>query len=128
MLALPAVAGAAAPTSSHPQTTPTPARAAASAMLIGIDRETGRIGLPTPDQIARLTALRSKLATTASAHPAPVHHPDGRISLDVRSWMREYSVVRRAPDGRLVLGCADGAAAAKSLRLIPATHAGGEER
>jgi len=98
----------------------------AAGMVIGIDPESGKPGMPTPAQMARLASLRTG---ATSPRPAPVYHADGSVSLDVRGWMRDYSIVRLAKNGRLVLDCVQGRdAAARTLQEKSAAPAGSEER
>jgi hypothetical protein len=100
----------------------------AAGMVVGLDPESGRVGLPTPEQMARIAAA-AKGRATASVRPAPVYHSDGSISLDVRTWMRDYAVVRLGANGRAVLDCVDGRdAATRTLREAPAAPTAREER
>jgi hypothetical protein len=79
---------------------------AAGGLVVGIDRETGMLVMPEPDALARLVAARE--SGVRRARPAPVRHADGTMSLDVRSWMREYATVRIGADGRPRLECVTG--------------------
>ena len=101
---------------------PTHAAPMRAGMVIGIDPETGLIGPPTPQQMERLGAARAQSAS--ATRPAPVYHAGGRISLDVRSWMREYSIVRIGADGKPARVCVSGRdAATEALHQTPATPA-----
>ena len=92
-------------------------------MVIGIDPQTGATTMPTPEQMARLRAA------TSSAIPAPVHHPNGSISLDCRGWLREHFVVTPGADGRPVPFCVDGREQAlRVMQLAPRNLPGQEER
>jgi hypothetical protein len=94
-----------AATRSHHRPPPT----ATAGMVVSIDPESRSLAMPTPDQSARLAAMARRVGVTkASGRPAPVRHPDGRISLDVRGWMRDFTVARIGPDGRLVTSCVTG--------------------
>jgi hypothetical protein len=84
---------------------------AAGGLVVGVDPETGMLVMPEPEALARLIARRN--ADVRTARPAPVHHADGSTSLDVRSWMREFIRVTAAADGRIVLRCVTGPAAAQ---------------
>ena len=106
---------------------PAAARPAWAGLVVGIDRETGMLVMPPPERLARILAARR--ARAGSARPAPVHHPDGTISLDVRSWMRDYAVVHAGPNGRATFGCVDGAdAARRATHETPAAPAALEDR
>lgn len=112
---------------SAPRVVARPMRPAMAGMVIGIDRETGMLVMPAPDQLARLAAQSQ--ARAVSLRPAMVRKADGSMSLDVRSWMREHSIVRLGPDGRPVLDCVDGHdAVVEALRHTPAAPSGAEER
>jgi hypothetical protein len=88
-------------------------------MVVGIDPATGRLIMPEPEQMARIAARRASAATTA--HAAPVLRADGSRSLDVRSWMRDYSIVRLGPNGRAVVDCLEGHdVTARTLHQAPA--------
>lgn len=98
----------------------------ASGMVIGIDPETGKIGMPTGEQMRRIAAQNG---ARASSRPVPVTHPDGSVSLDTRGWMQEHFVVLRGPDGRLVPMCVDGPEqAARAMKQAPRVAAGLEEK
>ena len=88
-------------------------------MVISIDPDSRKVAMPTPDQMQRLSAI-AKRGTLQGAHPAPVHHADGRISLDVRSWMRDYSVAKIGPDGKLTTSCVESKEAAQRAFQAPA--------
>jgi hypothetical protein len=85
-----------------------PCRVFTHGMVIALDSESGEVGMPTAEQMARLATKHPATAGVAAARSAPVHRPDGSVSMDVRSWMREYSVARVDAEGRLVLGCVTG--------------------
>jgi hypothetical protein len=97
---------------------------AVAGLVVGVDPENGGLGAPSPEAMERLTAPTS---LRPADRPVPVYHADGMVSLDVRSWMREYSVARVGPDGRLVEGCVSGETEAAQ---VSAAHApqGLEER
>jgi len=76
-------------------------------MVIGVDPEGGKLGVPTPEQAARLSAMREAHMGTRAVRPTPVHRADGSVSLDAHAWMREYYVVRAGTDGKLRPVCVD---------------------
>jgi len=105
------------------------ARAVDAGIVVGIDRATGRLAAPTPDQMAKLARAKGALPGRSAQRPAPVFHADGSVSLDVRSWMREHTVVRIGHDGRVVTSCLDNRAAADgAAKHAPATSPAPEER
>jgi len=93
-------------------------------IVIGIDPESGQPGALAPEQAARLAATRA----AATSHAPPVHHADGRVSMYVGNWMREFSVVRLGPGGRPVFGCVDGRDAATRPGSTTPAPAGAEDR
>jgi len=104
--------------STRPQTSQasnTVERGMSAGMVIGIDPETGRTGMLTADQMAKLSEKFRQRAQANVARPAPIHHADGRVSMDVRTWMRDYYVVRRGADGRLVMDCVDSRGAVTNI-------------
>ena len=95
-------------------------RPAAAGMMVAIDPETGQLGMPTPEQRERWLEKSGTRLRLHSGRPAPVYHPDGSVSLDVRSWMREFTVVRMGADGKPRLGCVDDQASARRAVREPA--------
>ena len=95
-------------------------------MIVGIDPETGRPGMPNAEQRARIAA---SLATrTTSARPSPVWHADGSVSLDTHDWMRDYAVIRTGPGGKLVFSCFDTREEALRTMRAPVPPPAKEER
>jgi len=125
------VATAALPAAAQAQA-PAPARAvrtiapATGGFVVGIDRETGMLVMPSPEQMQRLLEARAR--QPLAAHPAPVLHADGHRSLDVHAWMREFLVAGRRPDGRLGVRCVSGAGAVTGAQREAAAPAALEER
>ena len=106
------------------------ARPAAGGMVIGIDRETGMLVMPEPDELARLVAAReaARAAGARRSRPAPVLHANGTYSLDVHEWMREYMTVGAARDGRPGFRCASGPGAVARAARDAAPPATMEDR
>lgn len=99
-----------------------PTQTTASGLVIGIDPETGKPGMPTREQMAKLAH------GTRTVAPAPVVLPNGVMRLDARGWSREYFVVRLGPDGKPVPGCVPGHdEAVRLMQKTPNAPAGGEE-
>jgi len=103
-----------APVGAPVRHTPVRQGLAAGGLVVGIDRETGMLVMPEPDALARLVASRE--SAVRRARPAPVRHADGTMSLDVRSWMREYATVSIGADGRPRLKCVTGREAVDRAR------------
>jgi|KBSSwiStaDraftv2_1062776.scaffolds.fasta_scaffold276639_2 hypothetical protein len=94
---------------------------AAGGMVVGIDPETGMLVMPEPDALARLLQAREQQARRV--RPAPFQHADGSVSLDVRTWMREFLTVSTGPGGRLQVRCVSGKPAAEQALNAPAAPA-----
>lgn len=123
-----AIADARAQTASNP-TRDVPARShrvhlispAAGGMVVGIDPETGMLVMPEPEALARLLQARDQ--QVRRTRPAPIRHADGSMSLDVRTWMREFQTVSAGPGGRLQVRCVSGKPAAEQALNAPAAPA-----
>ena len=97
--------------------TPTPGMAG---MVVGIDPETGEMGMPTPDQMQKLSESPQYQVDHSSAGLLEVHHPDGSVSIDLQGRFQEYATVRIGPDGKLIYRCVDGPENAKRALEISA--------
>lgn len=84
-------------------------RPAVGGMLIGIDPETGKLGMPTREQWNQLSDLEQQRLDHSSAGLIEVHHPDGSVSVDLQGRFQEFATVRIGPDGKLIFQCVDGA-------------------
>ena len=82
---------------------------AVGGMLIGIDPETGKLGMPTREQWNELSDLEQQRLDHSSAGLVEVHYPDGSVSEDLQGRFQEFATVRIGPDGKLVFQCVDGA-------------------
>ena len=75
-------------------------------MVVGIDPETGKLGLPSRafrDRLSASPALdRSMTGLTV------VTRPDGSKHLDLKGRFQEYTVLRLTPGGRRVETCVQG--------------------
>ena len=94
---------------------------AAGGMVVGIDPETGMLVMPEPEALARL--LQAREQQVRRVRPAPIQHADGSVSLDVRTWMREFLTVSAGPGGKLQVRCVSGKPAAEQALNAPAVPA-----
>ena len=94
-------------------------RPAVGGMLIGIDPETGKLGMPTREQWNELSDLEQQRLDHSSAGLVEVHHPDGSVSVDLQGRFQEFATVRIGPDGKLVFQCVDGAENAERALKAP---------
>jgi hypothetical protein len=99
-------------------TTPIASAPGSAGMIVGLDPETGELGMPTPEQLQELKLAEDPMNWSDEGLVVEVH-PDGSKSIDVKGRFTEYSVVRMGPDGKLVFDCVQGAAAAKKLAEQP---------
>src|SRR6185295_11916788 len=86
---------------------------ATAGMVVGIDPETGQLGMPTPEQMQKLSELQQPQVDHSAEGLVEVHHPDGSVSVDLQGRFQEYATVRVGPDGKLIYQCVDGAENAK---------------
>lgn len=91
--------------SAFPGATPETMGSGQAGMLIGIDPETGQLGMPTPEQVAQLRMSSQTDLNFSSEGLQPVYHADGSISLDLQGRFQEYAVVTIGADGKPVFRC-----------------------
>ena len=95
----------------------------AAGMVVGIDPETGELGMPTPEQLQRISDSQQSQVNHSSAGLVEVHHPDGSVSIDLQGRFQEYETVRVGPDGKLIYQCVDGEENARRAVAAPAPAA-----
>jgi len=76
-------------------------------MVVGIDPETGRLGPPTPEQIAELSAREGLMISRSGDGLVEVRHSDGSVSLNLQDRFQEFATVQVGPGGKLIYGCVD---------------------
>jgi len=78
-------------------------------MVVGIDPETGKLGMPSREFRDALAASRENPALSRSMEGLQViHRPDGSRMVDLRGRFQEYAVIRITPDGRKEQTCVQG--------------------
>ena len=80
-------------------------------MVVAIDPETGRLGVPSVEQIGQLSAAEKTGLLRTPAGLTSVRRADGSVMVNLQGRFMEYSVVRLDASGRPRLGCVDEAAA-----------------
>jgi len=116
---------AAVPTSAPVRVHPAPEAAVPSApgragMVVGVDPETGQLGMPTAGQMAELSPREQSMISRSGAGLVQVHHPDGSVSIDLQGRFQELVIARIGTDGKPVYGCLDDAKALRrALRTRP---------
>ena len=113
--------GAAAPTRTARASAARPPGTAG--MVVGIDPETGELGMPTPEQLQKISDSRQNLVDHSPAGLVEVHHADGSVSIDLQGRFQEYETVRVGPDGKLTYRCVDGEENAERAVAAPAPAA-----
>jgi len=109
-----AAIGRAAPARGHAPHAHAPLeRPATAGMVVGIDPETGELGMPTPEQLKALSDSPQYEVDHSTAGLLEVHHADGSVSVDLQGRFQEYATVRVGPDGKLIFRCVDGEENAK---------------
>ena len=104
-----------------PPVSATPGRAG---MVVGIDPETGQIGMPTGPQMLDLSAREQAMISRSGAGLTEVHHPDGSVSINLQGRFQAFVIARIGADGKPAYGCfEDGAALRRSLQTRPAPAA-----
>ena len=89
-------------------------------MVIGIDPETGAIGMPSAQDVEALGLNRNQSVDESDAGLIEVAIP-GRpgYTMDLQGRFQEYSVVRKAANGTVVLDCVQGQKKADALLKEP---------
>jgi hypothetical protein len=100
-----------------------PAHAAGQDGLVAVrDRETGQLRAPTPEEMKALAPLPTAGASAkAPLSSLVVTMPNGARTLRLGDRGQVYSVVSRAPDGKLTEQCVQGEQAAAKALAQPAT-------
>jgi hypothetical protein len=90
-------------------------------MVVGIDPETGQLGMPTAAQMAELSPREQAMVSRSGAGLTEVRHADGTVSVNLQGRFQEFVVVRFGADGKPVYGCFDdGQALRRALQTPPA--------
>jgi hypothetical protein len=89
-------------------------------MVVGIDPETGKLGPPSRDFRARLSA--SPALDRSMTGLTVVIRPDGSKHLDLQGRFQDYIVVRVAPDGHKEEACVQGPEVGAALQGKPETR------
>jgi hypothetical protein len=114
-------AGPVAQAPAAPEAVPAPARAPGSGgMIVGIDPETGQLGMPTPEQMKRLFPTGVSALNQSDEGLPITYGPDGTISRDLQGRFQEYVLVRIGPDGRKRVQCLNDPAAIHRALETPA--------
>ena len=105
---------------------PTHGSSAVAGMVIGIDPETGALGMPTLDQQRELSNMERVRLEDSQADLVPVFHTDGSISLDLKGRFQEFATVRIDPSGKKSFHCVDGKENAERAIASPSLETAAE--
>ena len=104
------------------------ARAPGSAgMVVAIDPETGKLRMPTPEEMQALYATPGDDLNDSGEGLVVEHHANGSVSIKTEGRFLSYSVARMGPDGKLIYGCGTTQAGAMSETFAPRTAPGAAE-
>ena len=85
-------------------------------MVVGIDPETGTIGMPSREfRDAMQNDPRGPAMSRSMEGLRVIHKPDGSKMVDLQGRFQEYSVVRITSDGRKEQSCVQGSGVAAAL-------------
>jgi hypothetical protein len=84
-----------------------PAAVAVSGMVVGLDPETGRLGMPSADQMLQLSAVERTGMLRSTAGLTSVRRADGSTMVNLQGRFMDYSVARLDAAGRPRLGCVE---------------------
>ncbi len=83
---------------------------AAQGMVVGINPETGRLGMPSREDLLQLSPPERIGLLRSAAGLVAVRLPDGSMMLNLQGRFMDYSIVRLDAAGHPRLGCVDDAA------------------
>jgi hypothetical protein len=88
-------------------------------LLIGIDPETGEVGMPTAEQVSEMNLTEDE-AVSKDFGGVLVRHPGGMLSVDLQGRSQEFGVARKTADGKTVIQCVDDPKHADHIQPAPA--------
>ena len=117
-----------APVASTPAKAPMAAPGSASMILV-VDPETGRLGLPAGGQQALTIEELQSLARAEAEGLVTLRNPDGSETLNHEGRFADHSIARVGPDGKVTYGCVHGEGELDhALRATPPAKAAAEEK
>jgi len=102
----------------------TPARpVGVNGMVVGIDPETGQLGMPTPEQVAELQSqiVPPEELNFSDVGLVSVRHANGGVSLDLQGRFQEFATVRIGSNGQKMFGCTTDPKSVTNPTTTPAT-------
>jgi len=86
---------------------------ATAGVVVGIDPETGRLGMPTPPQLQQLSAQEMEMVSRSQAGLVEHRLPGGAVYIDLEGRFQDLVFVRIGPDGSPTFECVEDSAAAR---------------
>jgi hypothetical protein len=110
----------------QPSTGPSPA----VGMVVGIDPETGALGMPSPEQMLQLTPQERTGLLRTGEGLSEVRLANGAVMVDLQGQFMEYSLIRLDPMGRPSFSCVNDETVLRRLLAsrAPACSAALEEK
>ena len=91
-----------------PSPLPSTGSSPAAGMVMGIDPETGALGMPSPEQMLELTAQERTGLLRTGEGLSEVRLPSGAVMVDLQGQFMEYSVIQLDATGRPTFSCVSG--------------------
>jgi hypothetical protein len=73
---------------------------------VAVDRATGKLRQPTPEEAKALAAGLQKLINRSTQGLQVVHHPNGAMSIDLQGRFQSVAVAKVNSDGKVAQSCA----------------------
>ena len=90
-------------------------------MVVGIDPETGKLGMPSREfRDAMRNNPRGPALSRSMEGLQVIHRPDGSKMVDLKDRFQDYAIIRIAPDGRKEQTCVQGPDVEAALAGKPA--------
>jgi len=90
-------------------------------MVVGIDPETGKLGMPSREfRDAMRNDPRGPALSRSMEGLQVIHRPDGSKMVDLKDRFQDYAIIRIAPDGRKEQTCVQGPDVEAALAGKPA--------
>jgi hypothetical protein len=98
-------------------------------MILTVDPETGRLGLPETGQQALTITEMQELARAEAEGLVTVRNADGSETLNHAGRFADHSIAKVGPDGRVIYGCVQGEAELEhALHATPSAKPAAEEK
>jgi len=96
----------------------------ASVAVVAIDPKTGRMVMPSAEQMRRLTQMDQVRVSRSPEGLVETHYPNGMVSIDLQGRFQDYATVWIRPDGTKEFHCVTDTSADAMARAADAEAAG----